>query len=77
MEHVAIFRLCGENLENSLSEIRAIGKGRNLWIAMISARRELDEIMGRKLEETIEAANCMNIAIDMLTNHGLGLPAIR
>ena len=73
MEHVAIFRLCGDSLENSLSEIRAIGKGQNLWIAMISARRELDEVVGRKLEETIESANCMNNAIDMLTNHGLGL----
>jgi hypothetical protein len=73
MEHVAVFRLCGEELEDSLSEVRAKGKGPNLWIALISARFELDEIINLRLDKAIEMANCMNIAIDKLTNHGLGL----
>jgi predicted secreted Zn-dependent protease len=77
MEHVRIFRLCAETLEDSLSEIRATGHGPNLWIAMMSARQELGEAVGRELDETVELADRMNIAIDVLTNHGLWVGPMR
>jgi hypothetical protein len=73
MEHVAIFRLCGEKLQDTLINTSVIGKGPNIWVAMISAHFELGRAINRELDNAVDMANCMNGAVDVLTNHSLGL----
>ena len=73
MEHVAIFRLCGEKLQDALNDTQVIGRGPNIWIAMISAHFELGRAIDRELDNAVETADSMNGVVDVLTNHSLGL----
>lgn len=72
MEHVKTYRLCAETMQDSIASARVIGHGPNIWSAYKKARFELDKMVDRKMDESIELANNMNWAIDKLTTHGLG-----
>jgi predicted secreted Zn-dependent protease len=73
MEHVKVYRQCAATLEDSLTDLRVLGRGSNIWTALASARQELDETIAMRLNATVQTANSMNIAIDKLTSHGLGI----
>lgn len=70
MVHVAVFRHCAEQLQESLKGISSVGRGKNLWVAIIDARNGIDEIFHRELSAAVEGANSMNEALDMITGHG-------
>ena len=72
MEHVKTYRICAEEMQDSLTLARVTGHGQNFWSAYMIARFELDKMVDRKMDESIELANNMNWAIDKLTSHGLG-----
>ncbi len=71
MEHVAVFRNCRDQLQDSLKDITVVGRGGNFWTALVAANIEMNRLLGTMLDDAVDGANCMNDLVDALTEHGL------